>query len=45
MSVFQPCATQRPATPTGHVGLGMGEKGSRPHLTARVFGLLLLILT
>ena len=38
---FQPRATQRPATPAGHVGLGIGENGSRPFLTAPVFGLLL----
>ena len=41
MSYFQPRATQRPATPAGHVGLGIGENGSRPFLTAPVFGLLL----
>ena len=38
MSFFQPRATQRPATPAGHVGLGIGENGSRPFLTAPVFG-------
>ena len=41
MSYFQPHATQRPATPAWHVGLGIGENGSRPFLTAPVFGLLL----
>ena len=41
MSYFQPRATQRPATPAGHVGLGIGENGSRPFLTVPVFGLLL----
>ena len=41
MSYFQPRATQRPATPAGHVGLGIGENGSRPFLTAPVFGILL----
>ena len=41
MSYFQPRATQRPATPAGHVGLGIGENWSRPFLTAPVFGLLL----
>ena len=38
MSFFQPRATQRPATPAGHVGLEIGENGSRPFLTAPVFG-------
>ena len=34
MWYFQPRATQRPATPAGHVGFGIGENGSRPFLTA-----------